>query len=298
MPDRLRQLVGSDEALLLDVDARLGEALASWVRLAPDRASDARRGQARVYVHQAPLLGVEVPRVEPALRVGTVGVWVQETGRAVLGSGEGDCAGAVDLDVLQATVVTNNAQGRGQCLHTMLGMAVGLLLGRLGRALVCGAVVAPPGRGAWLLVGEEGAGKTATLLRLAAAGWEYLAVEQAMLRRAPDGGLSVEGWPGPAAAEAELAGARRQGAAELDGVLMLQQAPQEETRVSPRHDVDVLGALLPTSPWLRLDQQSAAGVLRALRQGMRVPLFDLRLGLDSYADPGRLADVLEGLPGS
>ena len=157
MPDRLRQLVGSDEALLLDVDARLGEALASWVRLAPDRASDARRGQARVYVHQAPLLGVEVPRVEPALRVGTVGVWVQETGRAVLGSGEGDCAGAVDLDVLQATVVTSGAQGRGQRLHTMLGMAVGLLLGRLGRALVCGAVVAPPGRGAWLLVGEEGA---------------------------------------------------------------------------------------------------------------------------------------------
>lgn len=298
MTDRLRQFVGSDEALLLDVDARLGAALASWIRPAPDGAADGRQAQARVYVHQAPLFGGEVPRVEPALRVGSVGVWLQESGRAVLGTGEGDCAGAVDLDVLQATVVMSGAQGVEQRLHTMLRMAVGLLLGRLGRALVCGAVVAPPGGGAWLLAGEEGAGKTGTLMRLAASGWGYLAVEQAVLRRAGNGGLWVEGWPGPAAADEELAGARHEGAAPLAGVLLVRQAPREETRLSPRPDLDVLGALLPTSPWLRLDQQGATGVVRALRQGARVPTFDLRLGLDSYADSGRLVEVLEDLPGA
>jgi hypothetical protein len=297
--DRLRQFVGSDEALLLDVDARLEGALGSWIRLGPDAATapEGRLAQARIYVHQAPLSGAEVPRVEPALRVGSVGVWPQESGRAVLGSGEGDCAGAVDLDALQATIVSG-AQGLPQRLRTMLGMAVGLLLGRLGRALVCGAVVAPPGGGAWLVVGEEGAGKTGTLVRLAAAGWGYLAVEQAVLRRAASGALSVEGWPGPAAAEEELVGARRRGAADLTGVLMVRQAPREETALSPRRDLDVLGALLPTSPWLHLDQQGAAGVLRALRQGARVPTYDLRLGLDSYAEPGRLAEVLEELPGA
>jgi len=298
VPERLQQLVGSDGVLLLDVDARLARVMGEWVRLDRDAGGvDGRRAQAHVYVHEAQLFGVEVPRTAPALRVGAVGVWLRhEGGRAVLGSGEADCAGAVDLDVLQATVVTSGAAGSPQRLHTMLTLAAGLLLGRVGRALVRGAVVARPGGGAWLLVGGEGEGTTAALVRLAAAGWGYLAVEQAILQRGPGSGLVVEGWPGTPTAEADLAGARVVGPAELEGVLALRQAPREETSVRPRSDLDVLSALLPTSPWLRLDAQGAAGVPCLLRQGVRLPVRELRLGLDSYASPERLAEVLDGLP--
>ncbi len=300
MPERLQQYVGSDDALLMVVDARLAGALASWIHLiAEDAIGDARAAQARVYVHEAQLFGVEVPRTAPSLRLASVGVWVQQgSGRAVLGSAEADCAGAVDLDVLQATVVTSGAPAATPRLHGMLALAVALLLGRIGRALVRGAVVAPPGGGAWLLVGEEGEGTTTALVRLAAAGWEYLAVEQAILRKdTANGGLAVEGWPGPSAAEADLGAERRRGPADLEGVLALRQAPREETNLRMREDADLLSALLPTSPWLRLDPAGSSGALRALLQGLRLPVFDLRLGLDSYAHPARLAEVLAGLPG-
>jgi hypothetical protein len=296
--DRLRRYVTGDDALVLDVDARLAAALGRWVQLGPDAgAPDARRAQARVHVHEAPVLGVEVPRIPPTLRVGTVGVWLrEEAGTAVLGSGEADCAGAVDLHVLQATVVTSASAGPAPRLYTMLELAVGMLLGRIGRALVRAAVVAPPGGGAWLLVGEEGTGTTTTLLRLTAAGWKYLAIDQAILgRRAGSGSLTVEGWPGPEAAE--LVGARRLGEADLEGVLLLRQAPLQETGLLRRRDLDIHTALLPSSPWLRLDTQGASGVLRTLRQGVRAPVFELHLGLDSYSSPGKLAELLGELPG-
>ncbi len=301
MRERLQQLVGSDQALLVDVDARLTDALAGWLRPAPiGEGQDVRRAQAHVYVHEAPLFGVEAPRTAPALRLGSVGVWLRhEYGRAVLGTGEADCAGAVDLDARQATVVTNGMAGTQPRLHSMLTLAVGLVFGAMGRALVRGAVVAHPDGGAWLLVGEEGQGTTATLVRLTGAGWDYLAVEQAILQRARGNGLVVEGWPGASAAEAHLAGERRHGLAVLDGVLTVRQVPREDTSLRPRGDLDALTALLPTSPWLRLGPNGeATGIPRALLQGVRQPVFELRLGLDSYASEDRLVEILAGLPGA
>jgi hypothetical protein len=181
----------------------------------------------------------------------------------------------------------------------MLTLAVSLLLGRLGRALVsAGAVVAPDG-GAWLLAGDEGSGAATTVRRLVAAGWSYLSAERALLRQnAGHGGVDVESWPEMPAAETadELAPHRR--SAPLAGVLLLRQLPRETTALVPRTDGDLLAALAPTSPWLRLDQSGAAGVLRALRFGLHAPVYDLHLGLDTYASPERLAEVLEGLPAS
>ena len=300
--DRLRQLITRDGSLLLDVDAQLERSLAPWVLLrgSPPPAEDGRV-VGRVYAHVGALLGIEVPRVPPTLRVGSVGVWLQaETGRAVLGATERDCAGAVDLDALQATVVTNSANESGSRLHAMLGLAVAMLLGRLGLALVSAAAVTPPdGNGAWLIVGADGAGTTTTVLRLVSAGWPFLALERAVLvQDGRDGGVAVDAWPEPAALETESLGGLRIPSAALRGVVLTRQAPREPTSLRPRPDLDVLGALEWASPWLRLDQAGASGVPRALRLGLQRPVFDLRLGLDSYASPGRLPAVLEALPGA
>lgn len=299
MSDRLQQVLMSDGALLLDVDARLEWLVSPWVALQPSAVPDgAHPPAARLYLHEASLLGVEVPRTPPTLRIGSVGVWLrQDAGRAVLGAAEQDCAGAVDLDVMQATVVTGVTSGVAPRLHAMLTLAAALLLGRLGRALVAaGAVVGPDG-GAWLLAGEEGAGTATTVRRLVTAGWPYLSAERVLLRQnGRPGGVVVEGWPEVPDADSEEVRLLRRTAAPLDGVLLLRQAPQEPTVLRPRAEGDVLVALAPTSPWLRLDQSGAAGVVRALRFGLRAPVFDLHLGLDTYARPERLAEVLQDLP--
>jgi hypothetical protein len=290
----------SDGALLLDVDARLEWLVSPWVALQPVLAPNEVQPVARLYLHEAPLLGVEVPHTPPTLRVGSVGVWLrQDSGRAVLGAAERDCAGAVDLDVMQGTVVTSVTSGVAPRLHAMLTLAVALLLGRLGRALVsAGAVVAPEG-GAWLLARGEGAGTATTVRRLVAAGWSYLSAERAFLRQnGGHGSVVVEAWPEMPAAESADELAPRFCSAPLAGVILLRQTPQEQTALVPRGEEDLLAALSPTSPWLRLDQSGAAGVLRALRFGLHAPVYDLHLGLDTYASPERLAEVLAGVPAS
>ena len=60
--------------------------------------------------------------------------------------------------------------------------------------------------------------------------------------------------------------------------------------------MDLLSALEPESPWLRLDQLGVGGILRAMHGGLRLPTFELRQGLDTYADHRRLGEVLDALP--
>jgi hypothetical protein len=300
LSDRLQQPLMSDGALLIDVDARLECLVSPWVALEPALALTGVQPAARLYLHEAPLLDVEVPRTTPTLRVGSVGVWLrQDAGRAVLGAAEQDCAGAVDLEVMQATVVTSVTSGVRPRLHAMLTLAVSLLLGRLGRALVSAGAVVAPGGGAWLLVGDEGGGAATALRRLVASGWSYLSAERALLRQQDEHGcVEVEAWPEMPAAESADELAPRRCSAPLAGLLLLRQTPQEETVLAPRAEGDLLAALSPTSPWLRLDQAGAAGILRALRFGLEAPVYDLHLGLDTYANSARLADVLAGLPAS
>jgi hypothetical protein len=290
----------SDGVLLLDVDARLEWLVSPWVALRPAAAANGAQPAARLYLHEAPLLGVEVPRKSPTLRVGSVGVWLRpDAGRAVLGAAEQDCAGAADLDVLQATVVTGVTSGVAPRLHAMLTLAAALLLGRLGRALVASGAVVGPGGGAWLLAGGAGSGTATTVRRLVTAGWPYLSAERVLLRQnGRRGGVVVEAWPETSDADSAEVLSQRCDAAPLDGVLLLRQVPQEPTVLRLRDEGDVLTALAPTSPWLRLDQSGAVGVVRALRFGLQAPVYDLQLGLDTYASPERLAEVLAGLPGS
>ncbi|HYW13327.1 MAG TPA: hypothetical protein VE871_15315, partial [Longimicrobium sp.] len=53
-----------------------------------------------------------------------------------------------------------------------------------------------------------------------------------------------------------------------------------------------LAGLLRQSPWLLADRGCAPRVLALLRDAALLPAHALRLGLDTYTDPARLAEVV------
>jgi hypothetical protein len=294
--DRIQRHLLPDDSLLLDVDPRLERAVSSWVALDSCRSGGRASWESRLLVHHAPA-PVEAPHAPPTLRVGSVAVWMAgDAGRAILGATERDCGGAVSFADRQATLVASDAAGPR--LHTALTFATALLLGRLGHALVHAAAVVQPGGGAWLLAGGAGSGEQAAFTHLTLAGWPGLATRRVVLREVGDDGAMVAvGLPGRAGAAEMVAGwPRHVGSADLAGVLLLRPTPSQPTVLVRLPEVDLLTALAPESPWLRLDRSGATGVLRAIHGGLRLPTFELRQGLDTYADPRRLAEVLESLP--
>lgn len=299
MNDRIQRHLLLDDSILLDVDPRLERAVSSWVPLPSCRDGSGDQAVSRIFVHMAPLLGVEVLNTTPTLRVGSVGVWLnKDSGRAMLGSAERDCAGAVDLQYRQATLVASASAAAVPRLQTALTLATSLLLGRLGRALVCGAAVVQPGGRAWLLTCAQGDVGNTGFVRLMMAGWPSLAVRNVVLREGGvRGSIVVEGLPElEGAARMEPGWGRRVESADLAGVIILRSTPQQPTLLVRMPEMDLLSALEPASPWLRLDQPDAAGILRAMHGGLRLPAFELRQGLDTYSDPARLSEVLEALP--
>lgn len=55
-----------------------------------------------------------------------------------------------------------------------------------------------------------------------------------------------------------------------------------------------LAGLLRQSPWLLADRGCAPRVLALLRDAALLPAHALRLGLDTYTDPARLAEIVGG----
>jgi hypothetical protein len=297
--DRIQRHLLLDDSVLLDVDPRLESAVSSWIPLPACRSAGEREAASRIFVHSAPLLGVEVPGTSPTLRVGSVGVWLNtDSSRAMLGAAERDCAGAVDLQYRQATVVASASAEAAPRLRTALTIVSSLLLGRLGRALVHAGAIVQPGGSAWLLTCDPGIGGHAAFRRLMSAGWPSLAIHRVVLREnGVRGSLVVEGLPElEGTAQLEPGWGRHLGTADLAGVIVLRSTPQQPTLLVRLPEADLLSTLEPESPWLRLDQLGVAGVLRAMHGGLRVPAFELRQGLDTYADPKRLATVLDALP--
>jgi hypothetical protein len=304
VPDRIQRHLLPDDSVLLDVDRRLERAVSSWVALDGCRGNGGDGGAqwaSRLYVHHAPMAGADPPPRPPTLRVGAVGVWLphESGGRAQLGAAECHFAGSVDLQWRQAALVTDGSDAAAPHLHTALTLATALLLGRLGRALVQAAAVVQPGGRAWLLTDPERVGcLAAAFARLTQAGWPGLAIHRVVLRQdGESGAVAVVGLPEREGVAGTDAGwTRHVGSAELAGVIVLRSTPPEPTVLVRMAEADLLTALTPESPWLRLDRSGAAGVLRALQTGLRLPTFELRQGLDTYADRGRLAEVLEALP--
>jgi hypothetical protein len=299
MAERIQRHLLLDDSLLIDVDPRLEGAVSSWIPLRSCRSGAGEQGASRIFVHAAPPLGVETPRTVPSLRLGSVGVWLhRESSRAMLGACERDCAGTVDLQYRQATLVARAAGDAVPRLQTALTLAGSLLLGRLGRALVHAAAVVQPGGRAWLLTSQQGNGSVSAMVQPLVAEWSPLALQRVVLREdARHRTLTVEGLAeseGTSAPEPDRG--RHVGTAELAGVLILRSTPHQPTLLVRKTELDLLSVLERESPWLRLDQAGASGIVRSLHGGLRLPTFELRQGLDTYADPARLAAVLDTLP--
>ncbi|HEY0023506.1 MAG TPA: hypothetical protein VGB24_11365 [Longimicrobium sp.] len=296
-----------DGALRLEVAPAVMPAASFWIPLLP-RDTVAAPGAAVVCVRAS--AGVaEAPGAPATLHVQEVAAWLSGE-RASLAAASG-LAGAVDLGAGRAELALPPADGgQGAAdLASGLTMATALLLGRMGRALAHSAAVVGPGGRAWLLVGDSHAGKSTTSANLLQAGWRYVSDDQVVLYRAADGELRAEGWPRPFHLDEGWEGGaplHRRGTtdprerwpgrwtrtAPLAGLLFPRVEADRPTARARLPASDALARLLRQSPWLLADRGAAPRVLRLLQQVASLPAYELRLGLDTYADPARLVRVL------
>ena len=253
------------------------------------------------------------PTRRATLALGSAAAWVEDGARSVLVRGATPSSGGVlrragGQGWLQ--VDPKCGEGAAADLYSMLTVSTALLLAGLGRALVhAAAVVAPPpDGGAWLLVGDARSGKSTTCATLASAGWGFLSDDQVVLEAREDG-VHAEGWLRPfhldatdeggepsglrreiSPAELGLEGWRR--SAPLAGVILPAVSPRESTLLTPVAAPDALAGLVRQSPWLLACPDTAATTLAVLRHAAEAGAFALRLGLDTYQQPVRLADLL------
>ena len=80
--------------------------------------------------------------------------------------------------------------------------------------------------------------------------------------------------------------------APLERVVLLSVAADQPTSLQRASGADVLAALVRQSPWLLADRTAAPRVLALLRTAATVSLAHLTLGLDTFARPDRLAEML------
>ena len=252
------------------------------------------------------------PQSLPTLTVGPVRGWLE--GRRLVLRGVW-AAGDVDLDRGRAELRAAPSSGGGEAaeldVYGMLTISAGVLLAGLGRALIHGAAVAPPGPdGAWLLVGDSGTGKSTTCAALARAGWLYLSDDQVVLAPA-ERGVTVEGWIRPFHLDAgwdrgvrtgtreavdpavRFPGGRRR-LAPLAGILLPRVAADRPTAAAPADPGAALAELVRQSPWVLLDRGAAPRVLELLGAAVTRcrPPRHVSLGADCYGAPDRLVAAL------
>lgn len=299
-------------SLLLSTDAELLPAVRRWLPYGSREVDgDPPLGGGRLLVEQRRRNGSATPPPagDPVLRLGRVTAWLSGTSDEVWLRGAVGCEGSIDLRTLSARIATPGivddlAVGS---IYSMLTVAAALLLARMGCALVHAGAVAPPGGGAWLVVGDARSGKSTTCLNLVSAGWEFLSEDQVVLvSRADD--VMVHGWPREihvddgwhggtptgtrrTIAVETIAPDRRRQSAPLAGLLLPSVAPSLPTDVTPGRSSDAFAQLVRQSPWLMVDRGAAQPVLTLLTAAAGRPRFDLRLGLDSFRGP-RLSQLL------
>jgi hypothetical protein len=302
-----------DGALRMEVVPELLRAASRWLPLLPeDTPADPAGAVVRVLASLAP--SADAPSLAaPTMRMGSVAAWL-EGDRAAL-DGNSGLHGVVDLASGAAELRVPPAdhealsEPSAWALFSASTLAAALLLGRMGRALAHAAAVVGPDGGAWLLVGDSHAGKTTTSANLLQAGWRYVSDDQVVLYRAAGSGLSVEGWPRPFHLDEGWEGGaplHRRGTtdprerwpgrwtrtAPLAGLLFPRVEADRPTARARLPASDALARLLRQSPWLLADRGAAPRVLLLLQEAASLPAYELRLGLDTYADPERLVRVL------
>jgi hypothetical protein len=311
-----RQSLLFDRSLSVEIEPGLRGLVDGWLpRLssAPGIACDTGGAFIRVAYGAAsemPPLGAA-----PTMRLGSVAAWVVERTSSVLLSGLHGCSGRVDLVSQHAELFGPIAPsaGAGEDLQSMLTIAAAMLLGRMRRALVHSAAVVAPDGGGWLLVGDAQAGKSTTCVTLITAGWDYLSDDQVVLHPTHDGRSAwLEGWPRPfhidegwpsgvpmhrrlAADPASFGPGRWRRTAPLAGLVFPRVEPSARTQLTPLAPADALARLVRQTPWLLADRGAARDVLDLLRGASSRRAYELRLGLDTYANAGRLAQRLRPL---
>lgn len=303
----------ADGSLLLEVEAALRDPVQRWLPLLPTRPVRGTSGARVVRMRrgEAP----PPPQGAAGLRLGTVQAWIAD-GRAWLHAPVG-AGGALDLSegTAELRVPTGAAgtPGAEWALYSMCTLSLALLLGRAGRALVHAAAPVDPQGRAWLLVGDTHAGKTTTTANLLAAGWRFTTDDHAVLSPGPTGAPVVEGLPRRFHVDDGWGSAHPRGTrsardphrdwpgrwmegAPLGGILLPRVQRDAETALTAARPGTALTALIRQSPWLIADRAAAPGVLDLLRRAATLPAFQLTLGLDTFADPRRLATLLGNLP--
>jgi len=293
----------------VEAHPRLIPALTRWLPFLPEGTPADPRGAA-IRVLPGPA-APPVPDRMRTLHLNGVDAWVEED--VTLLSGGAAVWGRIDLAAGVSEVrIAEGAEAddfTSWIAYSAGTLSSALLLGRMGRALVHAAAAAPVGGEAWLLVGDARAGKTTTCANLVAAGWNYLSDDHVVLYRDGEGRVAAEGWPRAfhldEGYDAGTPTGRRgsddprvrwpsswRRAAPLRGMLFPRVEADAPTEMQPAEAGGALAWLLRQSPWLLADRGCAPRVLSLLRDAALLPTYALRLGLDTYKDPLRLAEII------
>jgi hypothetical protein len=285
----------SDGAFTLGAPAGVIDA---WL---PRSAVPSSPGEAHLEVQSAPL-ALAVPSRAPLLSLLGVQAWL-EGDLLLLRDRDGRLEGRIDLVGRRGQLSISTDP------EPLLTVASAFLLGRLGRALVHTAGVVAPRGGLWLLAGDTHAGKSTTLATLVDAGWGWVADDQVIVR-ADERGVRGEGWPralnldaggssGPPTGRrvAVPPPLERWCAGELTirGLLLPAIEADRPTELSAAGAADGYAALVRQSPWLLADRHAASSTSALFTALALLPVRRLRLGLDTYRQPERLATILAPL---
>jgi len=325
---RLLTLTG-DGSLALELDPLLAGAASPWLPggiqgLGPPRAEAARL---RLAVASPPLPGPPPllhPGIPPGPTVGEAVAVPLAPGRPAPGSTLHTSAGwwvgvpargGGLLDAAGGTFLLDRTIPSGP-LGSLLTLATALLLLRRGRTLVHAGAVEVDG-GAWLVVGDSGAGKTTTCLSMACSGGLLLSDDQVILfgGGSPRDVPQVEGWLRPAHLDtgwdrgsptgrrvrvlpstrgASTAGAGRR--VPVMGMLVPRVSPSASTRLTPLPASEGFIHLVRQAPWLAAGGEGSAAVMELLRGAALAGSFRLTLGLDTFGRPGELTErIREGI---
>jgi len=293
----------ADGSLVLTATEGVWEIVESWLPHLPQADAGAMPAAAVIQVETG--VPPTPPDEAPTMELYGVRAWVSASS-AVLADGAGRIGAWVDLAARHATVRVNGDPAERD-VFAAFTISAGMLLTRLGRALVHAAAVVPPGGGAWLLPASSFAGKTTTCVTLARDGWSWLADDHVVL----GGGAcaTAEGWPrffyldrgyGTGASDGVRARIDPHGvapgtwlrAAPVAGLLFPRVDADRPTAVSRLAAADAFARLLRQSPWILADAAAAPAVLPLLQRVAGLPAWELRLGGDTFSSGKRLQMVL------
>ncbi|HVH11773.1 MAG TPA: hypothetical protein VM759_01915 [Longimicrobium sp.] len=300
-----------DGRLRVEAHPRLLPLLSRWLPLLPeDTPADPRGSVIRVLPMEGP--APSIPPDRRTLALGGVDAWVEGDTAHLAGGGLVHGTLRLDAGVAELRLVDDGSEAARWALYSACTLSSALLLGRMGRALAHAAAVAPPDGSAWLLVGDARAGKTTTCANLVGAGWNYLSDDHVVLYRDEAGRVAAEGWPRAFHLDVGWASGtvqhqrgdtdprerwpgRWRRTAPLAGMIFPRVEAAEPTALEGAEPGGALAGLLRQSPWLLADRGCATRVLELLRDAALLPAHALRLGLDTYTDPPRLAAIVAGV---